>query len=235
MYFPVQDVVLCPPLPLGEYGTRSPVGLGYDPGFSPDPAVLFVLYQDLKTGEWRNLVRYELQRVEYAIQREVFNWIDKVYEFDFLGIDMGGIGKVQYQDLAGELSPYKDRKFSERLFPVEFGGQILVAIDDEGNEKKDLIKRVAVEMLSRWVYERRIAFSDTDDDLMSELERTKFTRTITGEPVYRTEDDHQMAALMCALMAYENKYGIPVAKPTPQIKLLSARWLDVDREIGVGA
>lgn len=231
--FAVEDVVLCPPMPLGDYGLRPPIGIGYDPGFSPDPAVFLIMYQDLKTAEWKFLVRYELQRVEYAIQREVFNWLDKVYEFDFLGIDMGGIGKVQYQDLTGELNIYKDRKFAERLYPVEFGGRILVAIDDDGVEKTDLVKRVAVEMLSRWVYERRIAFSDTDDDLMSELERTKFTRTITGEPVYRTEDDHQMSALMCALMAYENKYGVPVSKPTPQIRLLAARWLDIDREIGV--
>jgi hypothetical protein len=140
---------------------------------------------------------------------------------------------VQYQDLTGELNIYKDRGFKERIFPVEFGGQILVAIDENGNEKKDLVKRVAVEMLSRWIYERRIAFSKTDDDLMSELERTKFTRTITGDPVYRTEDDHQMAAMMCALMAYENKFGVPIAKAEPNLRLLSARWLDLDQELGV--
>lgn len=233
VYFPVQDVVLCPPMPLGDYGARPLLGLGYDPGFSPDPAVFMILYQDIKSNTWRPLIRYILQRVEYAIQREVMYWLDKVYEFDFLGIDMGGIGKVQYQDLTGELSVYKDRSFKERIYPVEFGGQILVAIDDHGGERKDLVKRVAVEMLSKWIYERRIAFSRTDDDLMSELERTKFTRTITGEPVYRTEDDHQMSALMCALMAYENKFGVPIAKAEPNLRLLAARWLDLDREMGV--
>jgi hypothetical protein len=110
---------------------------------------------------------------------------------------------------------------------------MVVAIDEQGNEKKDLIKRVAVEMLSRWVYERQIEFAKTDDDLMTELERTKFTRTITGEPVYKTEDDHQMSALMCALMAYEHKFGVPIAKAEPNVQLLAARWLKFDDELGV--
>lgn len=232
VYYPMSDVVVCPPVPT-DYGVKSRIGLGYDPGFSPDPAVFMVLYRDPKTMAWRPLVRYVLQRVEYAIQREVLRYLDQVYEFDFLGIDMGGIGKVQYQDLTGELSIYKERNFKERIFPVEFGGQMVVAIDEQGNEKKDLIKRAAVEMLSRWVYERQLEFAKTDDDLMSELERTKFTRSITGEPVYKTEDDHQMAALMCALMAYEHRFGIPVAKPEPNVRLLAARWLDVDNELGV--
>jgi nicotinamide riboside kinase len=229
----MSDVIVCPPVP-SEYGVRSRIGLGYDPGFSPDPAVFMIIYRDPKTMAWRTLVRYVLQRVEYAIQREVLRYLDQVYEFDFLGIDMGGIGKVQYQDLTGELSIYKERSFLERIFPVEFGGQMVVAIDEQGNEKKDLIKRVAVEMLSRWVYERQIEFAKTDDDLMTELERTKFTRTITGEPVYRTDDDHQMSALMCALMAYEHKFGVPIAKAEPNVQLLAARWLKFDEdELGV--
>jgi hypothetical protein len=229
--YPMGDILMCPPVP-SDYGVRSRIGLGYDPGFSPDPAVFLIMYRDPKTMTWRVLIRYVLQRVEYAIQREVMRWLDQVYEFDFLGIDMGGIGKVQYQDLTGEMSIYKERNFKERIFGVEFGGQIVVAIDENGNEKKDLIKRVAVEMLSRWVYERQLVFAKDDDDLMTELERTKFTRTITGEPVYRTDDDHQMSALMCALMAFEHKFGIPVAKSEPNLKLLSARWLQFD-ELGV--
>ena len=68
---------------------------------------------------------------------------------------------------------------------------------------------------------------------MTELERTKFTRTITGEPVYRTEDDHQMSAMMCAILAYENRFGIPVSKSMPNIQLLAARWLDIEEELGV--
>lgn len=230
--YPISDIVICPPVP-SEHGVRSKIGLGYDPGFSPDPALFMIIYRDPKSGAWRPLIRYALQRVEYAIQREVLRYLDQVYEFDFMGIDMGGVGKVQYQDLTSDLLDFSERNFRERLFPVEFGGQMVVAIDDSGTEKKDLIKRVAVEMLVRWVYERQLEFAKSDDDLMSELERTKFTRTITGEPVYKTEDDHQMAALMCALMAYENKFGIPVAKPEPNVQLLSARWLDLDSELGV--
>jgi hypothetical protein len=62
---------------------------------------------------------------------------------------------------------------------------------------------------------------------MDELERTKFMRTQTGEPIYKTDNDHQMAAMMCAIMAYENKFGPPVIIKRPEIRprLIPASWL----------
>jgi hypothetical protein len=222
----IEELVQCPPLPI-EFGYSPKIGLGYDVGFSPDPTVFFIMYE-ARTGGWRSLARVVLQRVEYPIQREVLAWLDRVYQFDFMGIDMGGPGKVQYQDLAGELTDYRAYKFKERLFSVEFGGYITVAIAEDGTEKKDQTKRVAVETLSRWVHEGRFVFANTDNDLMEELERTKFTRTLTGEPVYRTDNDHQMAAMMCAIMAYEHKFGPPiiVERLPIQVKLASAHWYD---------
>lgn len=231
----VEELVLAPPLPT-EYGFTPRVGVGYDVGFSPDPAVFFVMYET-KEGTWKNLVRVVLERVEYALQREVLAWLDNVYHFNFLGIDMGGPGKVQFQDLTSDLSPYKKYRFMERLFPVEFGGYMTVAVAEDGTEKKDQMKKVSVETLSRWVHEaNRFIFSAKDDDLMKELERTKFTRTITGEPVYKTDDDHQMAAMMCAIMAYEHKFGPPVIleKSPIKVKLLSASWFDTQDGVTYG-
>jgi len=229
----LEDLVILPPIP-SEYGIPSKVGIGYDVGYSPDPGVFFVLYQDYRTGLWKNLVRLILQRVEYALQRETLLLLDRIYNFDFIGMDMGGPGKVQYQDLTGENSDkkFKEREFSERIFPVEFGGTMVVAIKNNKNEvieKKDLIKRVAVETTSRWVQEsHRFVFALQDDNLMEELERTKFTRNAAGEPIYKTSDDHQFAAMMCAIMAYEHKFGVPLSNPKPelQIKLRGAKWFD---------
>jgi hypothetical protein len=211
-------------------GVKPLVGLGYDVGYSPDPAVFFIMYQH-SDGVWRNLARFVLQRVEYSLQRATLSWLDKIYNFNFMGIDMGGPGKVQYQDLAGVENHYKEHKYMERLFPVEFGGFMVVAAKDEEGEiieKKDQVKRVAVETVSRWVHEKRFSFAKHDINLIEELERTKFSRTQTGEPVYRTEDDHQFAAMMCAIMAYENKFGPPIIFDRPELrpKLLSAKWID---------
>lgn len=222
-------LVPVPELPITN-GVRPLVGIGYDVGYSPDPAVFFIMYQH-SSGVWRNLARFILQRVEYSLQREALAYLDNIYHFNFMGIDMGGPGKPQYQDLVGALNVYQDHKFMERLYPVEFGGYMVVAARDEDGEmveKKDQIKRVAVETTSRWVHEKRFAFSKADVNLMEELERTKFSRTQTGEPVYRTEDDHQFAAMMCAIMSYENKFGPPVIFDRPEIKpkLLAARWVD---------
>jgi hypothetical protein len=152
-----------------------------------------------------------------------------------MGIDMGGPGKVVYQEITTDLAPisYTKRRFKERIYPVEFGGKMVVALQDEKDEtieKKDNIKRVAVETVSRWVHEHRFSFDSTDDSLMDELERTKFTRTPMGEPVYKTDDDHQFAAMMCAVMAWEHFYGEPLgfAKVEIKPKLLTAKWLQAN-------
>jgi hypothetical protein len=222
------EEILAPP-PIEPYrGAMPRIGLGYDVGFSPDPGVYFIMYEDLQSGKWKNLARIVMQRVEYALQREVLVWLDRIYKFEFIGIDMGGPGKVQYQDLSGNLNQYNEYNYLQRLYPVEFGSFIVVAVDEDGNEKKEQMKKHAVETLSRWVQQdHAFVFSKDDDNLMAELERTKFRRTITGEPVYFTDDDHQMAAMMCAIMAYENTYGVSVlrVKDEIKIKLLPAKWL----------
>lgn len=222
----IEEVVHTPPLPF-TVGFSPRVGLGYDVGFSPDPTVFFIMYET-NTGGWKCLARIVLERVEYPIQREVLAWLDRIYSFSFMGIDMGGPGKVQYQDLTGQLNHFKSFKFKERLHPVEFGGYMTVAIGADDEEKKDQTKKVAVETLSRWVHDGRFIFSKEDTNLMDELERTKFTRTITGEPVYRTDNDHQMAAMMCALLAYENKFGPAVVmdRVPINVKLVPANWLN---------
>lgn len=229
------DVVPCPPLET-VHGIKPKIGVGWDVGYSPDPSVFFIMYQDIRTGDWKNLTRIILQRVEYALQRATLLWLDRVYNFDFMGIDMGGVGKVVYQELSTELADleYRERNYGERLYPVEFGASMVVALKTEKGEvieKKDNVKRVAVETVSRWVHEHRFVFSKEDTNLMDELERTKFTRTQMGEPVYKTEDDHQFAAMMCAIMAYESKFGEPLGNPKLDIipKLVTAHWLE---EIG---
>jgi len=232
LHYNLAEIVTSPPLPV-KFGTKPKVVLGWDVGYSPDPSVFFIMYQDIVTGEWKNLTRIILQRVEYPLQRETLLWLDKVYNFDAMGIDMGGVGKVIYQEITSEFADegYAERKFDERLYPVEFGASMVVALQDENNEtieKKDNVKRVAVETVSRWVHEHKFVFSSDDNNLMEELERTKFSRTQSGEPVYKTADDHQFAAMMCAVMAYENKFGNPLASPKLAVrpKLITARWLE---------
>lgn len=227
----INELINCPPLER-KYGQSPKIGLGWDVGYSPDPTIFFLMYQDLDSGVWKNLMRIRLQRVEYTLQRETLLWLDKVYNFDFIGIDMGGPGKVVYQELTSEVADeeYKKRKYDQRIYPVEFGGRMAVAVQEENNEiieTKDNVKRVAVETVSRWVHEHKFAFSKDDDNLMAELERTKFLRTASGEPLYKTTDDHQFAAMMCAVMAYEHYYGIPLLIPKTEVrpKLLTAKWI----------
>ena len=231
--YELNRVFTLPPLP-PHWGLLPKVGVGYDVGYSPDPAVFFLMVEDPKTGLWKNPLRLVLQRVEYGIQREVLMYLDKTYNLDFIGIDMGGPGKVQYQDLTGDFISQKIKayNFRDRIFPVDFGASIAVAVREEDGElveKKDQTKRVAVETVSRWTQEsHRFVFASDDDNLMWELERTKFRRNPVGDPIYVTEDDHQFAAMMTAIMAYENRFGVGLAAPRLEVKakLLKAKWLD---------
>lgn len=231
--YKLEEIISLPPIPR-QWGFEPRTGLGYDVGYSPDPAVFFIMYEDSKSGLWRNPLRIILQRVEYKLQRDILNLLDDTYDFKFMGIDMGGPGKVQWQDLSGENADkiYREHDYVNRLFPVEFGGQMVVAAKDEDGEiveKKDLIKRIAVETVSRWTQESiKFAFSVDDDSLMGELERTKFTRNAAGEPVYKTSDDHQFASMMCAIMAYEHNYGTALLAERKILvpKLIGAKWLD---------
>lgn len=229
----LNEIIVPPPIP-EIYGIKPKVALGYDVGFSPDPTVFFVMHQDPVSGIWRNTFRLVLSRVEYTLQRETLLWLDKAYgNFSVIGIDMGGPGKVVYQEITTDLADveYLAQNYRERIFPVDFGSRIAVSVQDEEHElveKKDNLKRVAVETVSRWVHEHKFSFSKDDNDLMEELERTKFTRTVSGEPLYKTADDHQFAAMMCAVMAYEHYFGTPLTLPKLEIrpKLLTAKWIN---------
>ena len=78
----------------------------------------------------------------------------------------------------------------------------------------------------------RITYSSTDIDLIAELERMTFTKTPSGEIVYKTVtprggkrgEDHFTAALLCGVGAYylENEnLNLKHSKP----KLMRAIWV----------
>lgn len=62
-----------------------------DTGFT-DPTIISILgFVDNK--RWRYLARYKIQRVPFPMQEEIIDWLDDVYKFDQIAIDIGAGGR----------------------------------------------------------------------------------------------------------------------------------------------
>jgi hypothetical protein len=80
--------------------------------------------------------------------------------------------------------------------------------------------------------QHRIVFTSTDLEMISELERMTYTKTPTGEIVYRTitpkggkkGEDHFTSALLCGSLAYHLSTDFSYRK-TARPKLLGVSWL----------
>jgi hypothetical protein len=100
--------------------------------------------------------------------------------------------------------------YRKRLIPVKFGEWISLGENIDGEEIKTKTKPYSVTLLQEYTNSHKIRYSSTDIDLVTELERMTYTKTPTGEIVYRTltpkggkrGEDHNTAALLCATIAY---------------------------------
>ena len=89
-------------------------------------------------------------------------------------------------------------------------------MDNDGNEIKSKTKPFAVSVLQDYANNHKLMFSYTDLEMVSELERMTYSKTPTGEVIYKTltmrggkrGEDHFTSALLCAITAYylQNEY-----------------------------
>ena len=93
-------------------------------------------------------------------------------------------------------------------------------------------KPYSVSLLQEYTNSHKFIYSSTDLELITEMERMTYTKTPTGEVVYRTLTpkggkrgaDHFTSAMLCAAVTYylmiDGRLFIPI-KP----KLVSSRWV----------
>ena len=191
------------------------VACGIDAGFSNDPTIITVMYR--QDNVWRIHLRYELRRIKYPLQAKIVDWLDNIYGFNMITLDAGSSGLALGQMLQ-DLEEFKHKNYQKRLTLVDFQGGIITGYDDEGKEKKDRIRKFTIQTLQKWSQnDHIIAFSERDDDMISELERVGFTRDMLGEPKYfvysptggQKGDDHILASLLTWVYGYYYEYYSP--------------------------
>jgi len=214
---------------------------GIDAGFSNDPTIITILWRDKATGIWREFLRYELRRIKYPTQAKIIDWLDTIYRFNMLCIDAGSSGLALCQILQDNDGDFKSKGYLKRLIPVDFQANVVTGYEEDKNdpkkqiEVKDRVRKFTIQTLQKWSQnDQIIAFSDQDDDVISELERVGFTRDMLGQPkffVYSPQggqkgEDHILASLLTWVYGYYNNYFSP-QRPTTKGKysdLAGAKW-----------
>lgn len=205
------------------------LAFGVDLGYT-DPTIITVLYRRKGERVWRILVRATFRQVPYPIQEGIIDKFDSLYNPKFLGIDEGSSGKAVIQHLVDD-QRFKRKRYKSRIVPVQFRSMITVGIGADGEETKVRAKQFGMQLLQSKVNEHEIHFSNSDEALIGELERTTYTRTPTGELVFKTatvrggfrhSEDHNVSALICFAIALymTEELGNLVKK----VKLYKPRW-----------
>jgi hypothetical protein len=135
-----------------------------------------------------------------------------------IGIDAGSSGLALCQILQDPAGDFKNKGYLKRLVPVDFQANVVTGYDEEGKEQKERIRKFTIQTLQKWSQnDQIIAFSEQDDDVISELERVGFTRDMLGQPKYfvyspqggQRGDDHILASLLTWVYGYYNNYFSP--------------------------
>jgi hypothetical protein len=199
--------------------------VGIDLGYI-DPTIisLFKLVKD----SWINFGRITLEQIEYPQQLTFIDRLDTIYSFSFLAIDEGHSGLVVSQELTSE--KYKHKGYDTRLIPVNFATSVELGTDLDGNTLKLAAKVLAVEKLRSLIDTKKLTFSESDEKLLSELERVEATKSPLGRIVYRVRtpggglrgEDHIFSSLLCFSYALYIREDFTVKQK--HVRLLGGRW-----------
>ena len=204
------------------------IAFGIDLGYSePTVIIVFAKVQEV----WRFVVRIILTQVPYPKQQEFIAAMDLKYNPDFIGIDAGGVGLSTVQNLLHD-ERYERQRLYERLLPIDFNSNIHVGYDEDGEEMKERAKVYGMQQLQEMVNGHRLVFSSVDDDIITELERTVYSRSPSGNIIYRTMterggkfgDDHNVAAMLAFTLAWFEKYDSQFLRRKHK-KLWASRWM----------
>jgi hypothetical protein len=201
---------------------------GIDLGYT-EPTAIIILYED-SVGRLKFHGRIRLTKVNYYIQQKIIDWLDTKFNPIIIGIDEGSAGKAVIPTLK-EHEEFIHKDFDKKIIPINFSSQIILGMDSEGKEIKSKTKPFSVGILQSYTNNHKIVYSSTDLEMITELERMTYTKTPSGEIVYRTltqtggkkGEDHFTAALLCASLAYYLEVESLDFKPKKR-KLAKAYW-----------
>jgi hypothetical protein len=194
-----------------------------------EPTAIVILYE--KNNVLKFHCRIQLTKVEYQTQEKLIDFIDTHFERpEVIGIDTGNEQGLVHHLLNDEA--YLHKNYKKRLYPVKFGSWLELGESPDGEVIKSKTKPFSVSLLQEYSNSHKIIYSTTDMELITEMERMTYTKTPTGDVVYRTltsrggkrGEDHFTAALLCGALTYYIMIdGRLFSKQ--EVKLASARWV----------
>ena len=204
------------------------VMIGIDLGYT-EPTVVHTMYK--VRNKWYWLSRIVLEQVDYPSQEELIGLLDVKYNPSVIGIDQGSAGKSTVQHLLND-ERWKSRTWNKKIFGIDFGGQVSVGLDEDGEEIKIRTKQFGMQKLQAMSNNHEIVFTNRDEEMIGELERTSYMRTSIGNITYVVEDvtgkqrrgdDHNTAALVCGILAWYQKFELNLNQK-PKL-LAQVKWL----------
>jgi hypothetical protein len=210
----ISNLSVFPPIPNRDDKVLFGIDLGYT-----EPTAIVILYQD-RFGKLHFHGRIRLDKVSYVIQERIIDLLDTKFRPSIIGIDYGGVGRpVVHQLLEG--TEYLNKEYAKRIEMIDFSSSVILGMDSDGTEIKSKTKPFATSILQDYSNNHKLVFSNTDLEMVTELERMTYTKTPSGEIVYRTltqkggkkGEDHFTSALLCASMAYYLKNDYMAYKP----------------------
>jgi hypothetical protein len=199
----------------GLRNKKHDVIFGIDLGYT-DPSAIVVLYID--KGIFKFHGRIQLNRVPYPIQAKIIDYLDTKFNPVLIGVDEGHAGKAEIQRMHLD-EEYQGKNYKQRMIPIDFNSNVSLGFDADGDEIKSRTKPFSISVLQDYSNNHRIEYSSTDLELITELERMTYTKSPTGNIIYKTLTpkggqrgaDHFTAAMLCAAMAYylENEAIVP--------------------------
>jgi len=180
---------------------------GIDLGYT-EPTAIWVMYQDV-LGAIKFHAKIKLTKVSYPLQEKIIDNLDSRFSPSVLGMDKGNVGMSVIQNLMEHVD-YKTKKYNNRIVPIDFSSQVSLGMTSDGEEIKYKTKPFLVSILQEYTNNHKVIYSSTDMDMITELERMTYTKTQTGDIVYRTltqrggkrGEDHFTSALLCGIGAY---------------------------------
>lgn len=221
----MSKVAIIPNLSSKAYTCIFGIDLGYT-----EPTAIFIMYLDT-VGNIHFHSRIQLNKVSYPIQEKLIDLLDSRFNPAIIGIDKGSAGISVIQNLLEHVD-YVHKEYKNKIVPIDFSSSLVLGLDSEGNEIKSKTKPFAVSILQEYTNNRKIIYSSTDMDIITELERMTYTKTPSGEIVYRTltvkggkkGEDHFTSALLCAVTSYYLMYEFSLRKREKKI-LMKPNWI----------
>lgn len=208
---------------------RDKAIIGVDLGFV-EPTAIVILYFD-SNDRIKFHGRIQLNKVNYFIQEKIIDWLDTKFNPTLIAIDEGSSGKAVIPRLQNH-EDFLHKNYKKKLIPINFSSQIVLGIDSEGKEIRSKTKPFSVSVLQDYANNHKIVFSSTDLEMVTELERMTYSKTPTGDIVYKTlterggkrGEDHFTAALLCIILAHYLNTEMINFNTIKSKKLINPTW-----------